>query len=228
MAAWLHYIGGNYTPRRFVIEARKHGVSRRIPARLLKSISWGDKVYCATWEGSLSSLSKNGINIMEGFGGESKGVGKFQEGRAEIFAMFTIDRIVIEDREINVAVQRRLREQGLIKEVHDSPGKMVRRACGYYVESGSIIVSERTTIAQIAEIAFEIAAGQRFNVMIQGRLRKVYAPPRALAAPFTRGLMRIEDLDQDVIDISGDHALVEVTSHVVARKKDDFAVGSLL
>jgi hypothetical protein len=225
MTAWLHYIGGKYTPQKFVIEARKHGVSRRIPARLLKSISWGDKVYCATWEGS---LSKNGINIMEGFGGESEGVGKFKEGRAEIFTMFTIDRIVIEDHEINVAVQRRLREQGLIRAVYDAPSRTVRRACGYYVECGSVIVKDGTTIAQIAEIAFEVAAGRPFSVMIQGALRKTYAPPRVLAAPFTRGLMRIEDFDtQEIIDVS-QHAVVEVRNHVVAKKKDDFSVGKLI
>lgn len=51
MIVWLHWIGAvYYSPRSFMQEAEKMGVSRRVPKRDLKMMNWGDKIYCVTRE----------------------------------------------------------------------------------------------------------------------------------------------------------------------------------
>lgn len=43
---WIHWIGRSiYTERRFIKEAAKYGVTRRISSGVLKAFSWGDRVY---------------------------------------------------------------------------------------------------------------------------------------------------------------------------------------
>lgn len=50
---WIHFIGKRYwkTPRKFMKEALKYGVSRRISAKVLRKMSWGDTVILAQWDG---------------------------------------------------------------------------------------------------------------------------------------------------------------------------------
>ncbi len=56
MASWLHFIGKKYwkSPAKFVREAKKYGVSRRISLQQLKQMAWGDLVVLAQWDGSSS------------------------------------------------------------------------------------------------------------------------------------------------------------------------------
>jgi len=53
---WLHFVGKKYwkTPRKFIKEALKFGVSRRITASVLRKMSWGDVVVLAQWDGKKS------------------------------------------------------------------------------------------------------------------------------------------------------------------------------
>lgn len=51
MTSWLHWMGNQYyTIESFVEEAREHGVSRRVPANVLKKMAWGEKVFLITRE----------------------------------------------------------------------------------------------------------------------------------------------------------------------------------
>lgn len=220
---WLHYIGGRYTPKGFIEEARKYGVSRRIPALFLKSLTWGDRVYCATWKGT------KGLHLLE----RQKEVGNvYKRGNAEIFASFRVSRIVIEDTEINQKVQERLRNEGKVLSTHSGSGRMVRRACGYYFEGGGVETS--ASISEIAGMAEEEATKlgrfsyvNPYQVMIMGELEKVFNPPREINAPFTRSLLRWDEAGEAVIDVEGQvesGELVEIQEHVVAHKKDDFAL----
>lgn len=66
MRAWIHWIGNaHYTPYQFIKEARKMGVSRRIPPHILKQMSWGDRIYCATREPGKKNPVVFGYFILE-------------------------------------------------------------------------------------------------------------------------------------------------------------------
>jgi len=56
MAAWLHFVGKRYwkSPAKFIREAKKYGVSRRISLQQLGQMAWGDIVVLAQWDGSSS------------------------------------------------------------------------------------------------------------------------------------------------------------------------------
>jgi len=52
MSDWLHWIGKQYyTMNSFIKEAEKYSVSRRISLQQLRSMHWGDTVYCAMLDG---------------------------------------------------------------------------------------------------------------------------------------------------------------------------------
>ena len=43
---WLHWIGNaHYSVSKFIKEAKKVGVSRRVPVRILRNMKWGDRIY---------------------------------------------------------------------------------------------------------------------------------------------------------------------------------------
>lgn len=43
---WLHWIGStHYSIAKFIKEARKMGVSRRVPKHILRNMEWGDRIY---------------------------------------------------------------------------------------------------------------------------------------------------------------------------------------
>lgn len=43
---WLHWIGNaHYSVANFIKEARKMGVSRRVPMKILRNMEWGDRIY---------------------------------------------------------------------------------------------------------------------------------------------------------------------------------------
>ena len=48
---WLHYIGGFYSPAKFIAEARRYGVARRVSASIAHSMIYGDIVTLLSWRG---------------------------------------------------------------------------------------------------------------------------------------------------------------------------------
>jgi len=214
--AWLHYIGGKYTQKSFIAEAKRYGFSRRIPSHMLKLIKWGDPIYFATWRGTkdLTLIGDNG----------KEEENHFKRGKAEIFAKGKIDRITIEDPEVNRKVQERLRKEGKIIRTYGGSGRMVKRACGYYYEGGG---AETTAeLDEIYEIAVEVAGGKPFKVMIMGDLIEVFDPPKEINAPFTRSLLHYDDPAGQILDVEYEvhGAIVELKDYRRARKKDDFAL----
>lgn len=215
MATWLHYVGGKYTPTRFIHEANKYGFARRIPFHMLQSIHWGDTVAFAIWKGSAD------VHIV----GEEKNT--FKAGKAEIFAYGTISRISIEDPEIQKIVHTTLVQKGKVISVSSS-SQLVLRACGFYYSSGSITTS--ATVQEIYEIAKE--AAQKLNrnpsPMIMGQITTVLSPPQTITAPFTRSLILMPTPSEITVDVQGEQTstgtVVHVHSHTVAKKKDDFAI----
>ncbi|MEM4297769.1 MAG: hypothetical protein QW815_05315 [Nitrososphaerota archaeon] len=196
---WLHYVGGKYTPTRFVHEAAQYGFSRRIPFHLLKSLSWGDTILFASWKGSNT----------------------FKSGKAEIFCQGHITRISIEDPETMTILQQELEQSGKIISASEAK-QLIRRACGYYYAGGSIKVS-----ASVHEIYTIITTKcpNKPPVMIMGPITAVFNPPKTINAPFTRSLIRIHTPQSTTIDIHAEKGdIVTISEHIVAKKKDDFAI----
>lgn len=50
MTHWEHFVGGYYTPFRFVEEAQREGVQRRVPAALAATFQYGDTVDLLWWD----------------------------------------------------------------------------------------------------------------------------------------------------------------------------------
>lgn len=48
---WLHFVGGHYTPKKFLAEAKSQGISRRCPTTVAKAMSKGDEVLLLDWTG---------------------------------------------------------------------------------------------------------------------------------------------------------------------------------
>lgn len=82
---WLHFIGQKYyTRKRFVDEARRYGITRRVSLQVLRSMDWDDTVLLAIVEGKtpvmfgqfqvtrLSGISKIARQALEAFFGVKK------------------------------------------------------------------------------------------------------------------------------------------------------------
>lgn len=222
--AWLHYVGGKYTPRKFVEEAKRYGFSRRIPGHMLKKLSWGDSIYFAVWRGN------DGIHVVFRSNEEAAKGQRYVKGKAEIFAKGKIEAITFEDPKLWEELKKELRVQGRIISTYSSKPRRVNRACGSYIEGGGIAVD--ASIEEIWEIAERIAKKLdlgKVRVMIKGPLTKVFDQPKEILAPFTRSLLFYHEAHDMVIDIEPEGEaktgkIVEIQDYVLAKRKDDFAI----
>ena len=207
MSTYLHYVGGLYTPEKFVEEAKRIGVSRRIPLRSIRNLKWGDEVLCATWEPYKAVLIEGGEEKEHSAG--------FKEGKARVFCSFKVTRLFVEDPDINYVLLAELHfiRGKVLKEV--SSGVMqVERECGTYYVSGSVLVS--ASIEEIYEILSVIAP--KAKVMIGGELYREFSPPVVLdGVPFTRTLYKLWDEKTELKE--GEVVLIQ--DHRIARTKKE-------
>jgi hypothetical protein len=165
MARWFHYVGGFYDTDKFIVEAQRLGVSRRIAPQMAKSLKYGDTV----------GLLKYGGN-----------------GIVTIIAEFRVEKLTL-DSEIAQEVGAQLVAQGQAH--YSEGGKRVVRECGNYETGGTWYVdADLSEIVEMAsEIARE--KGDKLSLLIGGPLIQVLNPPVLLqpAPPFTRGFMRCRD-----------------------------------
>jgi hypothetical protein len=204
MKIHLTYIGGKYTPAKFIKEANKFGITRRLPANIAKSMNFGDTVLCLQWRG--------------------KGI------PPAVFAAFIINGIVF-DGDIQKKVVEKLKAEGKI--VQDNSGAApvhVQRECGDFLMGGGAYVREDVSIGEIVEIA-QAAEGEDQDAagiakadkgslwcMVSGTLSKTYLPPRTLnpAPNFTRGFMALPEgmtfaeENADRVDVAEDAAKARV------------------
>ncbi len=208
MSTWLHYVGGLYTPEKFIKEAKRIGISRRIPLRNLKSLQWGDEVLCAEWK-PWTAVTYAGGETKEHSAG-------FKSGDARIFCSFIIRHVFVENPEVNKALQEILRAQGKITDYLPQPigGGRVERECGVYYTGGEILTS--ASISEIYQILQSL--DPKTKVMIGGELKSVYDPPVVVSGvPFTRTLLQIEKKETDL----GEGIVVMVIEHKIARTKKE-------
>ena len=165
MTTWRHFVGGHYTPGKFIQEARRLGVTRRVAANVARAMAFGDVVQLLHW----------------------------QRGRPVLFAEFTITDIIL-PVEISVEVRKkhhRLKISGggdgqrIVRECGSY--EMVG-ACA--IEPG-----DNLTLQQIATESIEIAERLKLSswFMVGGPLTKVYEPPVEVSPPprFSRGFTRL-------------------------------------
>ena len=163
MSQWHHYIGGFYTPQKFIDEAERHGASRRCPPNVARSMAYGDLVHCLAWNG----------------------------GQATCFATFAVHGVSAQE-EIARVVASDLEAEGKCHEVYDR-GNVVVRACGSYVATVVHEVTAPLSEVVERLISTGQALGIAPTILIMGSLGEVYDPPRTLpiGTPFFRGFRKV-------------------------------------
>ena len=112
MASWMDFIGKSYyTIDKFIAEAKKYGVTRRIGTVMLDSMSWGDEVICLQKEKGLKSYS--------------------------VFMVYPITRIVGISEEARAIMAD---EDELQMQLIDDEHQEVARECGSYETVGTYAV----------------------------------------------------------------------------------------
>jgi len=165
---WMTFIGQRYTDEKFIREAQRDGVSRRVPAKLARAMNFGERVICLRWGGS---------------------------GKVSAFAEFTITSLSL-DHSLSQKLGEKLKEQGRAN--YSDGGGAVQRECGAYFVVGSWRVAEDVTLREIIDLAQEIADswtnghGEKITYLIGGALTQVYSVPVLLdpAPKFTRGFTK--------------------------------------
>lgn len=166
---WMHYIGKQYTIPKFLKEAKRYGVSRRIPAQIAKGMNFKDIVVLLRWEGL---------------------------GKVSAFAEMMITGLTF-DHEIAEQVGKKLQENGQATYAEAGGGGVsINRECGSFSIGGTWTVT--ASIPEIMALAEEANkdSGKPLFVMLYGSLAQVYdAPQRLTPAPsFTRGFIRCKQM----------------------------------
>lgn len=163
MTRWLHYVGGYYSREKFVAEAQKLGVSRRIPANTAGAMEFGDIVGCLEWRG----------------------------GEPEAFAEFRVTRISAPSEVAGAAVGDLL-QSGRVT-YQEGGEVVERECGEYIEGGSYTLAPDLTMQEMVARIkAVCEAAGVQPFLLLGGPLVKVYDPPFRVEPkpPFTRGFMR--------------------------------------
>lgn len=195
-SSWHHFIGGFYkSTDRFIAEARRLGISRRVPAKVARGMHFGDRIVLLRW------LGKDPAG----------------RGRVEAFAECTITGITLADG-IGAEVGRQLADEG--RASFDGGGGVVQRDCGFYMVTGGWSVE--ADLPELIERAQAIAdeRGVELFCMVPGRLDQVYESPALLspAPAFHRGFSRIADADASFEYQPPSGALVLVNGYQKAKR----------
>ena len=202
MTRWLHYIGGYYSPDKFIRETKRHGMNRKVAPNVASAMEYGDTVICLEWN--------------------------HREPHA--FAECVINGVSF-PAEITGRLGQKLVDDGQATERQGS-GAVIVRECGSYVDGGGYVVGEGVKLSYLAKKAKEIAAelGIELSCFVSGRLSKVHTPPVVVQPypPFTRGFMRVRneslwDCDPNAIVIDNEpqpNAVNGIISYAKRRNKE--------
>jgi hypothetical protein len=203
MATWIHFIGGQYrSEAAFIREARRFGISRRVPAQSARGMAYGDRVVLARW-----------------FGKERGAYG---------FASFRVTDLIFEG-EMAQKVAKKLEEEGLtIKYTPAGGGERspVQRECGSYMVLGVITIENNTgrdidtSLKRMIELALEISKDEdeKLFIMIGGKLEQVYdTPVKCPDQKFHRGISRVSDAE--IADGPRSNSLVAVGDYRKSKPK---------
>ena len=159
---WLHYVGGFYTPKKFIAEAKKLGISRRVAPNVARFMNYGDVVKLLDWN----------------------------KGQPLLFAEFVISGISM-DAQISEQLTQELIQEGKARLISQG-GNTVVRECGSYVASATyeIDIDLGEVVEKADEIAAKLQIKPKY--MLTGHLTHIYNPPTVLnpAPRFTRGFIK--------------------------------------
>lgn len=192
----LHYVGqGLYTIAQFETEARKSGVARALPARVVRSLRWGDRILLARWmpDSAAQRASMTFQQTLDG-GRSTRGMTFTRYGDAQIFGSFRaigLNMRVEGGGETEVEAKSLLASQLNVVGADMSPIG-VRRRCGSYTIGATYYVTD--TIEEILDKAAKIekARGVRFKWFVTGVYESLGRPVTLCPARFSRGIVRVE------------------------------------
>jgi hypothetical protein len=180
MKTFMTYIGGKYSPKSFIAEAKRVGfITRRAPANQVKAMHFKDNVVLLDW----------------------------RKGKPAAFGEFVVTGVVF-DGELNAKLIEELKkEDKIVEDNTGGPSTQVERECGEFAMGGGASVRDDVDIPEIMEKAErlndELQGGMGLGkesrgtvwCMVMGVLTKEYLPPRTLdpAVPFTRGFMTLPE-----------------------------------
>lgn len=166
--SWLHFVGGYYSDhQKFLKEAAKHGISRRVPAQVVRGMQFGDRVIFL----------------------------RYVKDASFAFAEAVITGITL-DHEVAEEVGNWLKEQGLA-EYHEAPGggSMIERECGSFMVCGGWTVT--APLSDCIERAIKVAEAMdvKLEIMVWAKLTKVYPDPVILqpSPKFNRSFTSVPD-----------------------------------
>ena len=170
----LHFIGQRfYSIKRFVKEAERHGVSRALPASIIKSLKWGDLIFLAQYKPRHDS----------------------NDGIAHIFGFMRVTGIsVMASDKVKAMAREKLRITTMV----DGPPRAISRACGSYIVSGTFIVEDE--LADVVK-AYEEAAhrcGEKVSFLLDGSLTLLKHPIEVEGVKFSRGILRLPIADEEL------------------------------
>lgn len=170
ISTWMHFIGGYYkSEQKFIREAKKFGVSRRVPAQVVQGMEFGDRLIFLRY-----------VKGQQAFA--------FAEG---VIVGITLDGSVANQ------VGQRLIDEG--KAIYNEGGGIVERECGSYFVLGHFEVTAtlKETMAIAREIhgkqsKAEGKEPEPLFVMVNAKLTRAYKAPVYLSPSpnFTRGFIR--------------------------------------
>lgn len=163
---WLHYVGKQYSIKKFISEANSIGISRRVSPSVARGMAFGDRVTFCRWKE-----------------GDNDGAAAFADG---VIVGITLDeetaRYVAEafGAEIKDAI------------ANGNTSTSIERVCGEYVEVFTIHVN--ASLKEVASAAIEKAEaeGHKPFIMIKCKLVETYTPRPLPGVKFTRGFINHE------------------------------------
>ena len=173
MRYYLHYTGSNlYPEKEFVKEAKKYGVNRCLPLRIIKNIKWGERILLGTYQKKVEGIDRGD---------------KLIGGTANVFGYFVVDSI-------NIVASEHYKEQLALsfKEgtTVDHPMEQVYRRCGQYIVQKRYYIMEtiEEVVGRIKTISETMKAPVK--VFVAG---KFYDYERTITPiSFSRSVVRVE------------------------------------
>lgn len=167
VSTWMHFIGGYYSDeKKFIAEAEKHGISRRVPAQVIRGMEFGD-----------------GLIFL-----------RYADKKVYAFAEGVITGVIL-DGEISKEVGQELIDQGKAT-YDDGGGMVHRECGSYFIVGTyrtSATLKECMDMAQ--KVHSEKHPDEPMFVMVNASLTRAYEHPVYLspAPKFNRGFMRSAD-----------------------------------
>ena len=192
MTTWAHFVGGTYKGTdRFIREAKKQGITRRVQANTARGFHFGDRVVLLRYRG---------------------------KGKVLAFGEMVIKEVIF-DAEITKKIAEALIEAGAA-EYSPGPlgGTHVHRECGSYLMGGSFVITIPEfdipwLCAKAQEIAKELHIDTVF-CMIGGNLVDEYSTWLDPAPNFTRGLIKMDGFSANAESVSdGENKMVEISNY---------------